>query len=142
MPSPTSTVVDAATELRLVLGQLVRRMRREYTFPVGQASVVGRLDREGPQTTSALADAERVRPQSMAQTLAELESEGLISRRPDPADKRQVLIELTGRGRERFAEEMRQRENWLAKAIEAELEPEEQETLLAAVPLLRRLSQR
>jgi DNA-binding MarR family transcriptional regulator len=139
---PSSQVREAASELRLVLGQLVRRLRVEYTFPVGQASVLGRLDREGPQTTSALAGAERVRPQSMAQTLAELEADGLISRRPDPADRRQVLIELTERGSVRFAEERRIREDWLSQAIAAELDAEEQRTLLAAVPLLRRLSQR
>jgi hypothetical protein len=34
-----------------------------------------------------------------------------------------------------------QREDWLAAAITDELDPEEQRTLLAAVPLLRRLSQ-
>jgi hypothetical protein len=38
---------------------------------------------------------------------------------------------LEGRGR---------REDWLAAAIAAELSPEEQRTLLAAVPLLQRLS--
>ena len=134
-------VARAASELRLVLGQLVRRLRAEYTFPVAQATVLGRLDREGPLTTSALASAERVRPQSMAQTLAELDDERLIERRPDPEDRRQTLIEITARGRERLTEERRKREHWLAEAIASELTPDEQETLLAAVPLLRRLTE-
>jgi len=125
-----------------VLGHLVRRLRAEYTFSVTQASVLSRLDRDGAQTTSALAAAERVRPQSMAQTLAELEAEGLVSRRPDPADKRQVLIELTEGGRERLRADRRRREDWLSEAVAAELTPEEQETLLAAVPLLQRLADR
>jgi DNA-binding MarR family transcriptional regulator len=142
MSRPSTRVVTEASELRLVLGQLVRRLRAEYSFPVAQASVLSRLDREGAQTTSALATAERVRPQSMAQTLAELEGAELISRRPDPEDRRQVLIELTPRGRERVAEARGRREDWLAAAIAAELSPEEQQTLLAAVPLLRRLSAR
>ena len=123
-----------------MLGQLLRRLRAEYAFPVAQASVLSRLDREGPQTTSALAAAERVRPQSMAQTLADLEAEELISRRPDPEDRRQVLIELTARGNERVAESRGRREDWLAAAITAELSPEEQRTLLSAVPLLQRVS--
>jgi DNA-binding MarR family transcriptional regulator len=142
MPRPSSQVVNAASELRTVLGQLVRRLRSEYTFPLAQASVLGRLDREGPLTTSALAAAERVRPQSMAQTLAELESDGLIARRPDPDDRRQVLIELSESGRERIAAERGKRDDWLAAAIAAELSAEEQRTLLEAVPLLRRLSGR
>jgi DNA-binding MarR family transcriptional regulator len=125
-----------------VLGQLVRRLRAEYSLPVAQASVLSRLDREGAQTTSALAAAERVRPQSMAQTLAELEAAGLIDRRPDPADGRRVLIELTPGGRERVLEARGRREDWLAAAIAEELKPDEQQTLLAAVPLLRRLAGR
>jgi DNA-binding MarR family transcriptional regulator len=142
MPRPSAQVVKGASELRLVLGQLVRRLRAEYSFPVAQATVLSRLDREGPQTTSALAAAERVRPQSMAQTLAELETAGLIARRPDPGDRRRIHIDLTATGRERVLEERGKREHWLAAAIAAELTPEEQQTLLAAVPLLRRLSGR
>jgi DNA-binding MarR family transcriptional regulator len=140
MPHPSAQVVKGAGELRLVLGQLVRRLRAEYSFPVAQATVLSRLDREGPQTASALAAAERVRPQSMAQTLAELETAGLIERRPDPGDRRSSQIELTKEGRDRVLEGRGRREDWLAAAIAAELSPEEQRTLLAAVPLLHRLT--
>ena len=141
MPRPSAQVVTAASDLRFVLGQLVRRLRAEYSFPVAQASVLSRLDRDGAQTTSGLAAAERVRPQSMAQTLGELESAGLIARHPDSDDRRRVLIELTPLGRERVLEARGRREDWLAAAIADELDSEEQRTLLAAVPLLRRLSQ-
>jgi DNA-binding MarR family transcriptional regulator len=137
---PSPKVIAAAHELRIVLGQLVRRLRAEYSFPVAQASVLSRLDREGAQTASGLAAAERVRPQSMAQTLAELESARLIERRADQGDRRRIRIELTEQGRARVVEERGKREGWLAAAIAAELSPDEQQTLLAAVPLLRRLS--
>jgi DNA-binding MarR family transcriptional regulator len=140
MTRPSPPVTTAANELRLVLGQLVRRLRAEYAFPVAQATVLSRLDREGAQTTSTLAASERVRPQSMAQTLGELEAARLIERRPDPADRRRVLIELTPGGRKRVTEERERREGWLAAAIAAELSPAEQQTLVAAVPLLQRLS--
>jgi DNA-binding MarR family transcriptional regulator len=136
----TVEIVSTASELRLVLGQLVRRLRREYSFPIAQASVLSRLDREGAQTTSALAAAERVRPQSMAQTLAELEADRLIARRPDPGDGRQILIEISAAGRERLRDDRRRREGWLAEAISAELTKAEQETLIEALPLLRRLA--
>ena len=135
-----SEIVSTASELRIVLGQLVRRLRREYSFPLTHASVLSRLDREGPQTTSTLAAAERVRPQSMAQTLAELESTRLIRRRPDPADGRQILIELTRQGQDRLREDRKRREGWLTEAIAAELTEAEQQTLIDALPLLRRLA--
>ena len=139
--TPTATVVSTASELRIVLGQLVRRLRSEYSFPIAQASVLSRLDRDGAQTTSALAAAERIRPQSMAQTLLELEGEGLISRHPDQHDRRQILIELTARGGDRLREDRRRREGWLAEAIATSLSMEEQRTLIDALPLLRRLAQ-
>jgi DNA-binding MarR family transcriptional regulator len=131
----------AASELRIVLGQLVRRLRREHSFPISHGAVLGRLDREGAQTASALAVAERVRPQSMAQTLADLEGDGLVARRPDPADRRQALVELTERGRETLVEDRQRREGWLAQAIATELTPDEQRVLIEAVPLLRRLTE-
>jgi DNA-binding MarR family transcriptional regulator len=129
-----------AGDLRLVLGRLVRRLRSEHSFPISHAAVLSRLDREGPQTTSALARAERMRPQSMAQTLAELESEAFVARRPDPLDGRRTLIELTEGGRERLRDERRRREGWLLEAILSELSPEEQRTLVAALPLLERIA--
>ena len=124
-----------------MLGQLVRRLRAEHNFAISHATVLGRLDREGPRTTSALALAERVRPQSMAQTLAELSAAGLVGRRPDPLDGRQILIELTDLGRQALVDERRRRDGWLAQAIATELTSDERELLARAVPLLRRLTQ-
>ena len=129
-----------ASDLRVVLGQLVRRLRAEHRFPLSQGAVLGRLDRDGPQSTSDLAVAERVRPQSMAQTLGDLEADDLITRRPDPDDGRRVLIELSGSGREALEQDRRHREGWLARSIEEELSDEEQEVLAQAVVLLQRLS--
>jgi DNA-binding MarR family transcriptional regulator len=76
----------------------------------------------------------------MAQTLADLERDGLIARRPDPADGRRILIELTTRGGARLREDRRRREGWLAEAISAELTDGEQQALIEALPLLRRLA--
>ena len=51
-----------ASDLRVVLGQLIRRLRVEHRFPISQGTVLGRLDREGASSVSDLAVAERVRP--------------------------------------------------------------------------------
>jgi DNA-binding MarR family transcriptional regulator len=130
-----------ASELRVVLGRLIRRLRAEHRFSLSQGSVLGRLDREGPQSTSKLAAAERVRPQSMGQTLAELEAQGLIERRPDPADGRRALLELTEAGRATLQEDRARREGWLAGALEESFTDEEREVLDQAVRLLSRLAE-
>jgi DNA-binding MarR family transcriptional regulator len=136
-----STVQRSASELRIVLGQLVRRLRSEHTLPLSHGIVLARLEREGPATASGLAAAERVRPQSMAQTIADLEADGFVSRTPDPADRRRVTIAVTDAGRAALAEDRARREGWLAQAIATELTPEEQDVVVRAVSLLRRLAQ-
>lgn len=130
-----------ASELRVVLGQVVRRLRAENRFPLTQGAVLGRLDREGPRSTVELASAEHVRPQSMGQTLGELEADGLIVRRPDPADRRRTTLELTEAGRTALEEDRRRRDGWLARAIADGLSPEEQEVLAEATRLLARLTE-
>jgi DNA-binding MarR family transcriptional regulator len=132
---------ELASDLRVVLGQLIRRLRAEHRFSLSQGSVLGRLDREGPQSTSRLAAAERVRPQSMSQTVAELESQGLVERRPDPADRRSALIGLTVGGRTELYEDRRRREGWLAEALQESLTAAERRTLERAVRLLERLAE-
>jgi DNA-binding MarR family transcriptional regulator len=130
-----------ASELRMVLGHLMRRLRAEHRFSLSQGAVLGRLDREGTKSIGDLAAAERVRPQSMTQTISDLEAEGLIARRPDPADGRRILVELTDEGREILEADRRQREGWLARAIAEDLSVEEQRVLAQAIALLRRLAE-
>jgi DNA-binding MarR family transcriptional regulator len=129
-----------ASELRVVLGQLMRRLRAEHPFSISQGAVLGRLDRQGTASIGELATAERVRPQSMAQTVCDLEALGLIARRPDPSDGRRVLVDLTELGSVTLAEDRRKREGWLARAIAEDVSGEDQEVLQRAVDLLRRLA--
>jgi DNA-binding MarR family transcriptional regulator len=138
--SATIDVPAVASELRVVLGQLIRRLRAEHRFSLAHGAVLGRLYREGARSTSDLAASERVRPQSMAQTISDLEGVGLITRRPDPADARRSLLELTDQGRVTLEADRRQREGWLAQTISETFSEDEQRTLARAVPLLTRLA--
>ena len=143
MPATATDLADPAViagDLRVVLGQLVRRLRATHRLPLPQAIALGRLERDGPQSVSDLAAAERLRPQSMAQTVNELEADGLVTRWPDPGDRRRALVDLTAEGREMILADRRQREGWLATAIARDLSDDEQASLERAVALLRRLA--
>jgi DNA-binding MarR family transcriptional regulator len=130
-----------AHELRDTVGRLIRRLRAERgQLPVHQLAVLGRLERDGPAGTSDLAAAEHMRPQSMAQTVRDLEAAGLLVRRPDPGDGRRALLELTDAGREQVLGSRASRESWLDDVIERELSPAEQERLREALALLARIA--
>jgi DNA-binding MarR family transcriptional regulator len=130
-----------AAELREALGQIVRRLRVEHGFPLPQGAVLGRLDREGPQSVSDLAAGAHMRPQSMAQNVHELEARGFVRRRPDPDDRRRAFVELTEAGREALTLDRAHREGWLARALDEELTPAERALLERVLPLLRRLGE-
>jgi DNA-binding MarR family transcriptional regulator len=138
--SGSSDIAILASDLRIVLGRLLRRLRAEHRFSLSQAAVLGRLDREGPQSVSDLATAEHLRHQSMAQTVLDLEAEGLVVRTPDPDDGRRSLIRLTDTGRAALEADRHKRDGWLAGAIAEGLTPDEQSTLSRAVALLNRLA--
>jgi DNA-binding MarR family transcriptional regulator len=134
------TTAELAHELRDTIGRLVRRLRLEPGPPAPQLTVLSRLEREGAASVSDLAAAERMRPQSMAQTVGDLERAGLVSRRPDPADRRRLFVELTADGRRLLHATRARREGWLTDALERELDPADRALLAEAVALLRRVA--
>ena len=140
MPVPEPTTPLLAHELRETIGRLVRRLRAEPGPSVGRLAVLGRLDRDGPASISDLAACERMRPQSMAQTVHELDSAGLVSRRPDPDDGRRAFVELTAAGRDLLQTTRARRETWLAAALERELDASERALVREALALLRRIA--
>jgi DNA-binding MarR family transcriptional regulator len=138
------TAATAARELRVVFGRLRRRLREVSgvsELTPSQASVMSRLDKDGAATASALAQAERVRPQSVAATLAALDERGLIRRDPDPDDGRRQLVSLTDEGRARLAGDRQAREEWLARALQDRYSDDERRAILDALVLLDRLTE-
>jgi DNA-binding MarR family transcriptional regulator len=139
-PEYSGAAYGLASELRVVLGRLLRRLRSAHALGLTQTAVLGRLDRDGAQPTGVLARNEGVRPQSMSQTVAELEAAGLVRRSADASDGRRSLVSLTDAGREALHEDRAQREGFLARLIDERLSAEERELLERAVELLRRIS--
>lgn len=120
------------------LAQRMRAERPRDGTTLSMISAMSHLNREGSMTAGRLAALQRVEPQTVTRTLARLEEDGLISRRPDEADRRQVRIELTDAGRERLLADMRPRVEWLAEAM-ASLSPTEREVLRLAGRLMESL---
>jgi DNA-binding MarR family transcriptional regulator len=77
----------------------------------------------------------------MAQTVGDLEADGYVARRPDPHDGRRALVELTAGGRETLEADRRDREGWLAAAIDEQLTERERSVLAKAADILARLAE-
>lgn len=138
------SAVAAARDLRVVFSRLRRRLRDVAIggdLTPSQTAVLTRLWKEGASSASALAGAERVRPQSMATIVAALEQRGLIERTPDPEDGRRQVVSLTKAGRERAESDRQVREEWLARAMQERYSERERRIILDALSLLERLTE-
>jgi DNA-binding MarR family transcriptional regulator len=88
----------------------LRRRTRAALEPLGITPSLSRalsvLAHGSPVRISTLAEHLRVAARTATELVDDLESRGLAARRPDPADRRAVLVELTPAG-ERAAGDMR-----------------------------------
>jgi DNA-binding MarR family transcriptional regulator len=141
----SGSAVETAIELMRAMTRLRARLRvesarDEMPWTWSQLTTLGRIIEHGPTTTSALAQAEHVRRQSMAETIATLRSGGLIRSVQDPDDGRKTLISATPKGHELIATIPAAREAWLHVTIQTHLEPDEQATLRRAAEIMNRLA--
>ncbi|MCF3143917.1 MarR family winged helix-turn-helix transcriptional regulator [Streptomyces platensis] len=143
-PITDMEVSAVSSALQASLGLLVRRLRQpvegELTLP--EVSALSRLERAESTTTSELARAEQITPQAMGMTLAGLGQRGLVERRPDPADRRRVVISVTEAGQQALRARRGVRAEQLAEALASGgFTRAELETLRAAAPLIERLGE-
>jgi DNA-binding MarR family transcriptional regulator len=130
-----------AAELHALSGKLKRRLRELASagdLTPSQTAVLGHL-KDGPATVTALARIEGVRSQSMGATVAVLEAAGLVKGSPDAKDGRQTILSLTPACRELIRTGLAARHDWLLRAIQTKLTPQEQAQLAAAMGLLNRI---
>lgn len=121
------------------LARRLRSLRAGHGLPAAKLSVLGCLERaQSPLTAARLAELERVQPQSLTRTIAELDAAGLIQRREDESDRRALLIEITQKGHELVAEDALRQNQWLADAM-AQLTRAELDLLAIAAALLEQL---
>ena len=140
--SPTAahtvnTAPEIASRLRLSATRLARRLRQESGAGLSpsQLSALAVIANHGPLTLGALAEHERVAPPSITKVVSKLESDGLVTRTPDPADRRICRVAVSPSG-ERLLEEIRRRKTaWLTARI-SQLDADRQRRLADALDVL------
>ena len=140
----TERLASNASELREAMLALTRRLRRQrphhYLTP-SQMQILGDVERSGGSSAPVdLAAMQGVRIQSLTSNLNSLEAEGLVTRSPDPNDRRRLLIRITDAGTALVAADREQRDSWLAQAMESELGQLERDILHLAAPILWKLA--
>jgi len=103
-----------------------------------EAWLLQQLAQSGSVRMSSLAEWQGVDRSTMTVQIRRLADRGLVSRRPDPADARAVLIDLTARGRDMVAEERNRADQIFAEAV-ADWDPADRDDLRR---LLAKLAQR
>lgn len=103
-------------ELYLRLGKRIRSLSARRLAPLGLTPSQGRALRtiahaDHPLRIVALAERLGIVPRSATAVVDDLERAGLVTRHPDPTDRRSVLVQLSPAGEARLTEmrESRQR---------------------------------
>ncbi len=95
--SPKAALIDE-------LGSMIVRFQdstQRYDDAVGEVYGLGPAERlalsllwDGPQSASAIARHTRLTPAAVTALIDRLEARGYVRRRPDPSDRRKVLVEM------------------------------------------------
>ena len=139
--------VDARhSELETALLAVARGLRRGWAAAIAhtglaphQARALRVIAKAGPIRPGLLAERLRITPRSVTEVVDVLVERDLISRLPDPTDRRAMTLELTEEGRALVAEITALRSAHTATVFDAELSAREQASLAY---LLGRLADR
>lgn len=94
--------VARVLQVARLIGERLAAKAAEHGLQVGEGDVLFTLFRAGPPnrlSPTALADSTLVATGTMTNRLDKLEARGLVRRIPNPADRRSLAVELTGKGR-------------------------------------------
>ncbi len=143
MPAPTTERL--AGELRTEVNRLSFHFRTPAAHrgitPTRLAALSALARQPDGCRTGDLAAQMGVSPSSMTRLVEILRDEGWLERRRDPADQRAYHLLLTASGHERLLALREETTTRLASDI-AELDPDQIDALVRAIPVLRELADR
>src|SRR5947207_7932485 len=122
MAKATKQQLDAmavADRLRPTLLHLARELRREKIGGVSphQVGLMVSIKYAPGVTVGELASEERVSTAAMSKRVSRLERDGLVTRTPSEADRRQVGLTLTDEGQRTLRRVRSRRTAWLASRL-------------------------
>ena len=137
---PGADADQLGSDLLSVVARLNRlaTQRAGLDVPYAQVRLLAQVEEQGPARISVLAAADHCSQPTMTTQVQRLEAEGWVTREPDPADARAVLVAITPAGRKALSQARARRAEVVAPHVAA-LSTHEHDTLADAVEILRRL---
>jgi DNA-binding MarR family transcriptional regulator len=135
--------LEPVTEFRRSVTRLGRLL--SATMPKGdltptKLTALGILRREGPLSANALASRLGILPQSLTRIIADLESEGLLTRTRDARDGREHILEPTTRAVALMRAEGTRRDAVMRETMQRALTPVEIDLLFVAASAINKLA--
>jgi len=134
---------EMAAELRVVISRLVKIIRTEVKqdqlLSLTERSTLSLVYHRTAMLPSELAALEKVTNQSMSQVINKLLLLGLIHKTASTADRRKVIVSITGAGKKYIEKKRQDSQEWLAKSIREKTNQKEKEVLSKAIKVLTKL---
>ena len=123
MTTPESEALDRLLQVVVVLGAVMTQHLAKEGLTDARAHLLWELQRSGPTTQRALAEAMKVSPRNVTGLLDGLVVAGFVTRQPHPTDRRASLVTFTERGA-RTARELAAGQQQLARQLFSAMPPE------------------
>ena len=132
---------DVAARLRLAVARLQRIVRQQAMggLNLAEGSCLAVIDRHGPLSLSDVASRENLSAPSITKIVTRLESQGLIERLADRADRRVSLVAVSRKGSALLERIRSSRTAYLDRRLH-ELSEDDLALLLAALPVIESLA--
>ena len=131
-------LTDVVTRLRRVLRASIRSEYSWESLPMAQVEIMQRLRDEPGIRVQDLAQRHRLAKNTVSVLVRQLVTADLVSRSPDPVDRRAASVRLTSAGEQMLADWQRAHESRFAIAL-AHLSDLESAVMQSALPVLCRL---
>lgn len=132
------TLTDTVMRLRRVLRASIREQYPWEQLPMAQVELMQRLADEPGLGVRELARRHRLATNTVSNLIQQLVTAELVSREPDPNDRRAVVLRLTAKGHRRLQDWLGAHEDRLNGALR-ELSDQDRSNVGAAIPALSRL---
>ncbi|GAA1701144.1 hypothetical protein GCM10009745_55310 [Kribbella yunnanensis] len=136
------TEVDTERLTRVIVdfNTIFIRLPSVQRFNFSTLSVLHTLSRSGPLRLTDLLATEQLKQPALTSLVAKLEQDGLVRRRPDPADGRAILLSLTPAGQRVVRSRHTNRVAKLTQLVD-QLTDAERAVLAGSIDVLARLTE-